>query len=118
MKRKKMFYGTWQRASEEALKIEDIKTINDYRKLYKENDRLPSNPDKFYEDFPSWIVFLGGKRKFFYPTWEEASVALQKIKGIQNQISYRKLYKEDERLPSNPDLVYRDFPSWTTFLGK
>ncbi len=44
----------------------------------------------------------------FYPTWQEASEAAVAL-GIKSQLEYRSVYKEDARLPSNPNRTYSDF---------
>jgi superfamily II DNA or RNA helicase len=55
--------------------------------------------------------------KDFYPTWQEASDATQKL-GIKNKKDYEIKYREDDRLYASPDGSYADFPVWDVFLGK
>ncbi len=111
------FYPTWQEASVVVQRIDGIVNQNTYKKFYRSDKRLPSSPRDVYHDFPGWIVFLGGKEKYFYPTWQEAGIAVVKL-GIKNSDEYKILYKEDEQLPSSPWTYYDDFPGETRFFGK
>ncbi len=54
----------------------------------------------------------------FYETWQEASDAAKKI-DIFNSTEYfiLKRFREDPKLPSNPSVVYKNFPGWAIFLG-
>ena len=106
------FYGTWQEAGVAAQKL-GIESYPEYRKRYREDPRLHSDPKKFYPDFPGWKVFLNTG---FYTTCAEASTAAQRL-GIKGFTEYQKRYREDPRLPSNPDAFYPDFPGWKKFLG-
>lgn len=109
------FYPTWQEASTAAKKL-GIKSSREYKLRYKADKRLPSTPNETYSDFPDWLIFLGTDDKF-YPTWQEASTAVRGL-GIISSVDYmiRKRYREDPRLPSNPDVVYSNFPGWPMFL--
>jgi len=53
----KNFYLTWQQASEATLQLK-IKSWAEYSLRYKEDKRLPSSPDSFYDNFPGWKKFL------------------------------------------------------------
>jgi len=92
----------------------------DYRKRYRENPRLPSNPVKIYADagWIDWYDFLGNEWPDFYPTYAEARAAAQAL-GIKRQPDYTKRYREDPRLPSNPVKNYADagWIDWYDFLG-
>jgi superfamily II DNA or RNA helicase len=111
-------YRTWREASVAAIRI-GIKSSSDYYvgKSYKGDLRLPSNITEFYKDFPGWDIFLG--KEGFYKTWQEARDAARNL-GIDNVTTYwvEKRYKKDPKLPSNPDVYYKDFPGWKIFLGK
>ncbi len=52
----------------------------------------------------------------FYPTWQEAASAARSL-GIDSVNCYEVGYKKDPRLPSNPNVVYEDFPGYGIFLG-
>lgn len=112
---KKDFYSTWKEASKVAMEA-GVKSGIEYLNRHKALDlRLPSDPYRFYSDFPGWIVFLDIG---FYATWQEASkVAIEA--GIKGAEDYKKRYKTlNPRLPSNPRGVYQDFPGWKVFLDK
>lgn len=51
------FYSTWQEASFAAKSLE-IETGVEYQKNYKKDCRLHSDPNKYYSDFPGWLIFL------------------------------------------------------------
>ena len=64
------------------------------------------------------LKLLDGIEKNFYSTLAEASEAARKL-GITDGKNYKAgLYKEDPMLPSNPNLVYADWTSWSDFLEK
>ncbi len=109
-------YKTWQQASEAALKL-GIPNQKEYYQKYKQDPCLPSSPQGFYGDFPGFVIFLGGKEKTFYETWQQAGKAAQSI-GLSVRENYMVRYKEDDKLPSNPDLEYENFPGWKKFLGR
>lgn len=53
----------------------------------------------------------------FYPTWQEASKVAVKL-GIKNYTDYKERFKEDASLPSNPNIFYKNFPGWYSFLER
>lgn len=94
-----------------AVKILMIKNFYEYKKRYREDPRLPSNPTVKFRD--EWKL-KGGPSCFFgrsllplYSTWEEASAAAQAL-GIASSKKYKKRYKEDSGLPSDPAEYYKD----------
>ncbi|HCE3304110.1 TPA: tyrosine-type recombinase/integrase [Vibrio parahaemolyticus] len=98
-------------------------TFSSYKQHYKEDPRLPSNPNRHYDNFISWYEFFGKEVPVNkYETLEEASaaaVALFNKLGIEPTLgSYKQHYKEDPRLPSSPDVNYDSFTSWPEFFGK
>jgi len=109
------FYPTWQEASEAAIKLK-VKKQTDYYKRYKVNPKLPSQPNRIYKDFPGWKVFLGGEKKSFYSTWQEASEAAIRLLAKTKE-DYMDKYRIDSKLSSNPNRIYKDFPGWKVFLG-
>jgi superfamily II DNA or RNA helicase/uncharacterized SAM-binding protein YcdF (DUF218 family) len=111
----KDFYSTWQEASKAAIAL-GIKSLLDYKSNYRSDPKLPSNPNTIYQDFPGYIVFLGGELKDFYSTWQEASKAAIAL-GIKSMLDYKSNYRSDPKLPSNPNAVYQDFPGYIVFLG-
>jgi hypothetical protein len=73
---------------------------------------------EFKERIVPLVEFIGRLRAEFYPTWQEASLAVKKLGGdIQTQEAYKLNYAKDPRLSSNPNRSYSDFPGWVKFLG-
>lgn len=115
----KDYYPTWQEASGAAQKA-GMGSIKAYFKGgygHSIDPKLPPRPDQYYPDYPGGVTFLGGQEKIFYSTWEKASKAAQKL-GFKGKNEYIARYKVDDKLPSNPDTFYSDFPGWIEFLGK
>ncbi len=106
-------YATWQEASVAAVKL-GFKTSSEYRNGYKKDGKLPSDPHKFYKNFPTWFIFLDTAK---YATWQEASVATVKL-GFKTSSEYGKRYQEDSHLPYRASVAYENFPGWKKFLGK
>ena len=104
-----------------------IKTSIEYKKRYKELERLPSEPNFIYihQGWKGWRDFLGTegiKRKNFSRTkflsFEKAKQIVQEA-GIKTSIEYKKRYKELGRLPSAPNATYKaqGWKGWRDFLG-
>ncbi|MCU8070659.1 integrase repeat-containing protein [Shewanella sp. SM32] len=100
-----------------AAQVLCITSQPDYKQRYREDPRLPSNPNATYSgDWQSWPTFLGTE-KTFYTSLAEAQLAVQ-VLSITSQPDYLQRYREDPRLPSNPNATYSaDWQSWPTFLG-
>ena len=117
------FYETWQEASIAVINMKNIDSVVLYKKAYKNDPKLPAQPGQVYDDFPGWNKFLGrlgrlGKRrKDFYGTWQEASVAIIAMGTIKSEREYFKKYKNDSKLPATPSDFYKDFPGYKKFLG-
>jgi hypothetical protein len=117
-KKTRLCYSTWKGASTATQKL-GIKTSTEYKKRYKEDRLLPSNPYKKYSTVwkknGGWPEFL----KTSYQTWEEASLATIQL-GIKNRTEYLKKYKNDPLLPSNPWKKYKkdwkENHGWSGFL--
>ncbi|MCC7432436.1 hypothetical protein IT412_02825 [Candidatus Peregrinibacteria bacterium] len=121
--RAKEIYQTISDAKE-ATKRLNIITADEYQKRYREDKRLPASPrEKYKDEWISWIDFLGTglisskeRTKEIYSNIAEAKEAVRKL-GIKAYTEYRKRYNEDKRLPSGPDLKYKDeWISWSDFL--
>ena len=118
------FYPNIEEASKAAILL-GISSGSTYRTNYKQDKRLPSNPNLFYnedwEEYGAWYGFLENERKDYYPTVEEASKAAIAL-GINTSAEYHVTHKQDERLPSYPNEVYNgtwtEFGTWYGFLGK
>ncbi|MBD9424503.1 integrase [Pseudomonas sp. PDM15] len=112
-------YPTYAEAQAAAQAL-GIKNNSDYLKRFCEDPRLPACPNKFYADagWIDWYNFLGNERPDLYTTYDEAQAAAHAL-GIKNQPDYCKRYREDPRLPSNPNLFYADagWIDWYDFLG-
>lgn len=80
-----------------------IKNRRDYERRYKEDERLPSTPDKTYKNWKGWKEFLGTD---FYPTIAMASKAAIRL-GIRTYTEHFAKYHQDPRLPSNPASCYQ-----------
>ncbi|MEZ8778955.1 VPA1269 family protein [Vibrio splendidus] len=112
------FYKTINHAKKATIEL-GIQSHSEYRQHYKEDERLPSNPNWVYAaDWVDWFSFLGKEKWPWHPTYAEAREAAIGL-GIQSQSEYRQRYKEDERLPLHPNRVYvADWVDWFSFLGK
>jgi superfamily II DNA or RNA helicase len=114
------FYPTYGEARKAVIKLR-IKQIVDYQRRYKEDPRLPSQPNKYYKKkgWINWFEFFGKETPDFYPTYGEARKAVKRLK-ITFWDDYRKRYKEDPRLPSVPHVYYKNkgWISWPEFFGK
>ncbi len=107
----KQKYFTCEEAAIAARKL-GFRSQAEYFNDYKKDSRLPSDPSAFYRDFPGWIKFLDTR----YETWQEAGKAAREL-GIKNSEEYKKKYRLDLKLRSDPQRVYPDFPGWKKFLG-
>jgi hypothetical protein len=117
-------YETIEEASQAAINL-GITSPQEYKKLYKKDPKLPSNPNTHYSDtwiaFGKWYCFLGDEVPIaHYETIEEASQAAIKL-GFKSQTEYSRLYKKDPKLPGSPKNYYSDtwiaFGRWYGFLG-
>ncbi|MEL4385460.1 VPA1269 family protein [Shewanella xiamenensis] len=112
------FYPTYAEAQLATLAL-GITTLQEYKRRYREDPRLPYSPDEIYAaNWQSWPQFLGKEVKNFYNTFAEAQQATQAL-GITSRSEYKQRYREDPRLPNHPDATYAaDWQSWPQFLGK
>ena len=98
-----------------------IKSQPDYQQRYREDPRLPADPEKVYADvgWTCWDNFLGREKPNLYSTYAEAQAAAQTL-GITSQSDYQQRYSEDPRLPTYPSAVYASvgWANWYAFLGK
>lgn len=111
----KSIYPTWQEASEAVVRLG--LGVRNYDLEYKRDPRLPSNPSKYYPNFPGWTKFRGKQKKNFYPTLIEAMKAASRL-GFKFQKDYQQGYRRDPRLHSSPNKFYKDFTTWEKFLGR
>lgn len=96
-----------------------IKNTQDYFVRYREDPRLPSNPDDIYTGvgWTDWYEYLG-KEKSPWHSYDEAQLVCQDL-GFKTAKEYSAGYREDPRLHSNPEKLYADlgWTDWYTFLG-
>lgn len=94
----------------------------DYFRLYKQRDDLPKYPDKKYKaQWQGWRYFLGTVKVEKYDTLDEAKAAVLELNPIPSGFTnYRKVYRQDPKLPANPEDKYRltGWRSWPDFIGK
>ncbi|HIF9084649.1 TPA: gamma-mobile-trio integrase GmtZ [Photobacterium damselae] len=110
------FYLTLSEA-QEAAKYLGIKKLIEYRARYKEDPRLPCVPEIHYKtEWKGWPYFFFREKSDFYSTLEEAKRAVKSL-GIVSSKHYQSRYKEDPRLPCEPQRVYFDeWVDWFHFL--
>jgi hypothetical protein len=102
-------YETFEQAKLASKKL-GILSSYEYRKKYKQDSRLPSVPNMYYKDCPSNPNnenFFRVAAETFYETYDEARIATQNL-GIKSRNQYKRDYKVDPKLPSNPWIKYRD----------
>ncbi len=111
-------YATLAEASA-AVQARDIKTRAEYRQAYRQDPKLPANPNRFYEeDWVSWFDFLATEKPAEkYATLAEASAAAQSL-GCKTYYEYLRAYRQDPKLPANPNWFYAEhWESWFDFLA-
>ncbi len=110
------FYATLEEASQ-AAKSYGFKILKHYSEGYKIDSRLPARPNTIYKtSWKSWPDFLGNGNRF-YATLDEATIAARNLE-CRTIKEYTKCYKQDSKLPSYPNLLYKkDWISWLLFLG-
>jgi hypothetical protein len=108
-------YQTYEEASLVAQSL-GIKSGLQYKKRYKEDPKLPSNPDVVYPNWDGWERFLTGQKTVRY-TLQEAMIKVKEM-GIGTSKEYFQRYKEDPRLHCAPDEFYKgEWKNWYHFLG-
>lgn len=97
-----------------------IRSCTEYQNLkrYKEDQRLPSMPERVYaKQWTSWTSFLGSKQSRYYSFLEARLVA--RIYGWRTSGIYKFACSTDPRLPTCPESYYREegWKNWSDFLG-
>ncbi|MGP9799435.1 gamma-mobile-trio integrase GmtZ [Rheinheimera sp. NSM] len=112
----KTLYATYADAQQAAQALA-FTSSTEYLQRYREDPRLPSNPNKVYfADWKSWPQFLGLEAKALYASYAEAQQAAQAL-GITTKAGYSQRYRKDPYLPSTPEVSYAaDWQSWPQFL--
>ncbi|EHQ17054.1 integrase family protein [Shewanella baltica OS183] len=115
-------YPTLAEASEAAIKLLNsigvAKKIENYKKHYKADPRLPASPDEIYKndwvDGPHFLNLLD-----YYNSPQEAYDAAINIVGISEKLTlprYGGLRTIDSRLPAKPHIFY-GLGSWQQFIA-
>ena len=116
-------YPTYEEAKKAVQKL-GIVSGDAYKKesLYKQDPRLPSSPDKKYQN-KGWIDFydfFGIPNPNKYISYAEAKLAVRRLK-VKSRKDYHenKRYLEDSMLTSNPKRKFKNngWISWDDFLG-
>ncbi len=118
--KKKVIYATYTEAQAAALML-GIKSQPDYRVRYRQDPMLPCNPNFQYAHigWTDWFRFLNKEKPSHYATYAEAQLAVQAL-DITNRKDYDEHYREDPKLPSNPNSFYMGvgWTNWFDFLGR
>jgi len=104
----------------------NINTTLKWRKMAKNNQlpkEIPKRPDLFYNNngWVSWADFLGkeivkNKDKIFY-SFEECLIIVHKLKLKSNKEWRIYCKNRDKKIPSLPDLYYKEWINWKHWLG-
>ncbi len=96
-------YDTWE-AAQSAINKLNIKTLSEYKKLYKNDPKLVWNPDVVYEE----VWFINGGWHGFIGNIMGTITAANYIKsqGINDLSSYQSLQKRTNFLPEDPISYY------------
>ncbi|RJG13654.1 integrase [Pseudomonas cavernicola] len=114
VKNKLKKYSTYIEA-QAAVRALGIQSSTDYKRHYKQDPRLPSHPHVVYAGigWEDWYKFLGVEKIELY-TYAEAKLAIKRL-GLKDSVEYKRRFKEDRRLPSNPHVAYKN-KGWVAFL--
>jgi hypothetical protein len=99
-----LFYPTYKEWKAAVIKLK-ITSWKEYQSNYKRDSRLYSNPSKRYKEFNDGGGFKSIKHYVTYEQWLKAVNVL----GIKCALDYKKRFKRDVHLPSNPNLHYKEF---------
>ena len=134
MGRKKESHYVPYRIAQQIARENNLTTRAQYRKYRKDNEALylPFVPDRVYEEWEGWNLFLGTtnsfektmrtrKKKVFREYWNAVRWAQVQAKhyGITSSSKWREWYEEYEvpdDIPKRPEQVYEGF-SWKVWLG-
>jgi superfamily II DNA or RNA helicase len=114
----KEFYS-YSDAKERMLEMGIISQIV-YGQRYKEDARLPCDPDRIYKNsgWKNWPVFFSKRSEEPFYSYDEAKDVVKKL-GIKTEREYRTKKKKDSLLPGTPFSHYKDsgWDGWTMFLS-
>jgi hypothetical protein len=117
-RKRKIFYSRLAEASAAAIAL-GITTAVEYQAKRNLDPKLPSCPQRVYKtEWQCWPSFLGKEVKQLYPSIAEASKAAVRL-GCKTVTEYEVKRYLDPRLPSNPELMYKEeWQSWPSFFSK
>jgi len=110
----------------ENLVPQGVVSSRKFEEYKKKGNPLPVNfpriPDEYFtrrRTWQGWQHFLGNpdnvKRKQYLPYSSASRVA--RSGGISNSVAYRKWEKRPGNLPARPELHYKEWKNWESFLG-
>ena len=115
-KGEKIEFYTYEEAQKKVKELR-IRTRTQYNKARESDFRLPANPYLVYKD--DWIsetYFYTGVDRIQHYTYEEAQKKVKEL-GISSHSDYQSKRKIEPRLPSNPNLIYKQaWKNWAYFL--
>jgi hypothetical protein len=103
------FYLTVEQAIASVVKL-GITSRKDYLDNCHKDPCLPKVPENIYKDYfskPDNYKLFYCINASIYETYDEARIATQNL-GIKSRNQYKRDYKVDPKLPSNPWIKYRD----------
>ena len=128
----KNYYLTFEEASDAFSKIIQTKKLDKYQgtafyfyqEHHKEDSLLPPSPEFTYRNVwkenGGWKVFLKRNDREKSYTFEEAQLAIQKLRPIpRSSTEYAKYQRQDRQLTSVPTTFYPDFQErggWDAYL--
>lgn len=105
-------YLTWQEANAAAASYR-FTSKTAYQDGCSVDSQLPKFPEKKYEDFPGWSIFLLPSCNCL----DDVRHAV-KILGIKNSVGYKNARKTYKFLPANPNKVFADeWVDWYELCG-
>lgn len=117
-------YATIEEAKEAVQNLKKKPTgYEQYKKLYKQDSKLPSAPEKLYQSsWINWYDFLGKEPincENYYTTIEEAKIAVQQLTPVPTTVDkYKEAFTKNNKLPKFPDVFYKiEWVDWYDYLG-
>lgn len=111
--RRSYLCATWQEAKAIALPYNFV-SRSEYENGYRDDDRLPSSPDKKFHDFPGWNDFLLPDP---IDSLNNVKLAIQILK-IKSEEEYDLARYRYSTLPEHPDLLFcSEWVNWYEACG-
>jgi len=111
-------YKTMQEAILATQHLE-ITSRRNYLDHHHEDPRLPARPDEIYvEEWKGWPDFFGriNRNEIIYQQYNQAKLSVNSL-HLTSKDEYLRRYKQDHRLPANPQLRYmNEWEGWHKFL--